>query len=203
MNSSHKMIWNEIGPCEHFVQFYEEESGLLDSVDAFIGAGMALGDAGIVIATRNHLNFLEDRFRARYLDLPSLRKNNKYFPLDAQETLTLFMDEKGFPDQSRFNAVIEDLLDRIPQGSRIRAFGEMVALLWANRNVAATIRLEALWNDLAKSKSFALFCGYPKQAFDGKEMSGSLVEICCQHTRVVPPDGVITGSHSGHLRSHR
>ena len=30
------------------------------------------------------------------------------------------------------------------------AFGEMVALLWAEGNHAAAIRLEELWNDLQK-----------------------------------------------------
>jgi hypothetical protein len=182
-------ILNEIGPAEHFAQFYEIESVMLDTVNEFIGSGLASGDAGIVIATRSHLNSLEDRFRARCLDLPALMKHNKYFPLDANETLSRFMDDRGFPDQTRFNQVISEVLGRIPAGTRIRAFGEMVALLWAKRNVAATIRLEALWNDLAKTQSFSLFCGYPKESFQIDGSSASLIEICCQHSRVLPSTG--------------
>lgn len=55
--------------------------------------------------------------------------------------------------------------------SRVRAFGEMVALLWAEGNHGGAIRLEELWNDLQNSHSFALFCAYPMNGFGGEKFA--------------------------------
>ena len=48
---------------------------------------------------------------------------------------------------------------------RIRAFGEMVAILWAQGNDGATVRLEHLWNKFSQKAQFCLFCAYPKAGF--------------------------------------
>lgn len=37
--------WSEIGEPENFVQFYETDKFLLDSLSGFVGAGMSSGDA--------------------------------------------------------------------------------------------------------------------------------------------------------------
>ena len=48
---------------------------------------------------------------------------------------------------------------------RVRAFGEMVAVLWARGDQAATVRLEHLWHNLCQRHEFSLFCTYPKAGF--------------------------------------
>src|SRR5688500_19228341 len=47
----------------------------------------------------------------------------------------------------------------------VRAFGEMVAVLWANGHNGATVRLEHLWHAFCQSEAFSLFCAYPKTGF--------------------------------------
>jgi len=37
-------------------------------------------------------------------------------------------------------------------------FGEMIALLWADKKFEAAIRLEQLWNELSKTHFFDLRC---------------------------------------------
>jgi PAS domain S-box-containing protein len=82
------------------------------------------------------------------------------------------------------------VVKQVSQGrKRVRAFGEMVALLWAQGNKAAAIRLEELWNDLARTQSFALFCAYPMSAFAEPANDGiSLGDVCTCHTRVIPAE---------------
>ena len=46
-------------------------------------------------------------------------------------------------------------------GRRLRAFGEMVALLAADGMADAAVRLEELWNRLAATHHFSLLCAYP------------------------------------------
>ena len=44
--------WSEMRDSEHFVQFYENDDFLIESVSGFVGAALAEGQASIVIATQ-------------------------------------------------------------------------------------------------------------------------------------------------------
>jgi hypothetical protein len=60
----------------------------------------------------------------------------------------------GWPDEQRFAEVVGTVVQRMAQNGsrRVCAFGEMVALLWAEGRHDAAIRLEELWNDLARTQ---------------------------------------------------
>ena len=123
------------------------------------------------------------------MDVQSLIANDQFIPLEAAETLAKFMN-KGWPDQMRFIEVTQGIIKRASKGNRrVRAFGEMVALLWAEGNRPATIRLEKLWNDIGKSDTFSLFCAYPKHGFNAEGCHGSLIDICSAHSRVITTTG--------------
>ena len=82
--------------------------------------------------------------------------------LDAREMLSTFM-VGSMPDPERFKSAVGSVIER--SGRRtdrpcVRAYGEMVDLLWKDGNPAAAIWLEELWNDLASTHSFSLMCTY-------------------------------------------
>src|SRR5436309_14457541 len=85
--------WSEMDASEHFVQFYETDEFLLDSVSAFIGAGLGAGAACIVIATKAHRVGLEERLQADGLDLATASTRGPYLPPAAGETLAMFLGE--------------------------------------------------------------------------------------------------------------
>jgi hypothetical protein len=60
----------------------------------------------------------------------------------------------------------------------VRAYGEMVDILWQAGNRDAAIRLEEYWNELAKLQTFSLFCAYRLDPLDS--------ELCKVHTHLVP-----------------
>jgi signal transduction histidine kinase len=64
-----------------------------------------------------------------------------------------------------------------------------VALLWADGKADAAIRLEQLWNGLAQTKSFSLFCAYPMSSFNREEDAELLVKVCNEHSAVIPTEG--------------
>jgi hypothetical protein len=170
---------------EHLVHFYEDDSILLDTVDAFIGSGLAAGESAIFVATESHRAALAQRLSARGIDLDAAIADDQYIPLDAEETLSTFMI-KDWPDQARFNEAAGEVLRRASRdGRRVRAYGEMVTLLWAQGNKAATIRLEWLWNRLGDAESFSLLCGYPKRFFADRTTGSHFSAICGQHSRVI------------------
>ncbi|HEX8423881.1 MAG TPA: ATP-binding protein [Pyrinomonadaceae bacterium] len=181
--------WRAFGELEeHFVQFYDADEFLLDSLGGFIGAGLAAGDACIVVATAAHRQALDERLRATGLDVAASRACGQYVALDAAETLSKFMSG-GQADPARFVEVIGGIIARAAEGrGRVRIFGEMVALLWAEENYHAAIRLEELWNELHRTRSFSLFCAYPMQGFGGEVLARGLSDVCTTHSRVIPAE---------------
>ena len=178
----------QAGQSEHFVQFCETDAFLMDSVSAFIGAGLRAGDAVIVLATKPHTESLEERLKGDGLEVAAARVRGQYVSMDAAATLSKFMVD-GSPEPGRFAEVVGSMIALATQGRRhVRIFGEMVALLWAEGNRAAAVRLEELWNDLGKTHSFSLCCAYPMQGFDREVYEEEFTEICQQHSRVIPAE---------------
>jgi hypothetical protein len=107
-----------------------------------------------------------------------------YITVVADEALSKFMDHHWINGYA-FHEMVTGLLNRAHATDRpVRAFGEMVALLWSRGQITSTIQLERLWNSLCKEYSFSLFCAYPKGAFT-QETCESLTAICAEHSRVV------------------
>jgi hypothetical protein len=172
----------------HFVELYDDHSSLAGSVRTFVSTGFGADEAAIVIATAEHLEAFEAEL-GRAADLDAARAQGLYHSAGAEETLARFMAGDR-PDPERFETVIGALLDRASAGGRaVRVFGEMVAVLWAQGNVGAALELEALWNELARSRPFRLFCAYSTGAFEGAARP-HLATVVAQHSHVVVPDPV-------------
>jgi hypothetical protein len=179
-----EVFWGELAPSDHLVHLYETKDAFLRLLEDFVADGLQGGEAVIVIATQAHRVALNERLEDRGLDLASFRNNSQYLDLSAENCLATFMKD-GWPDAGRFNKAVGNLIKRVSRpGRRIRAFGEMVALLWANGNSGATVRLEQLWNEYRLSQPFPLFCAYPKSGFTD-DADASLREICETHTKVI------------------
>jgi MEDS: MEthanogen/methylotroph, DcmR Sensory domain len=180
-----EVFWGEIAPCEHLVQIYENEGVFLDTLEGFVSGGLKAGDSVIIIATVAHLNALEERLRAAGFDVEAARSQDQYIALVAEEVLAKFM-VRDWPDDELFRKVVSDLLTHARKsGRKVRAFGEMVAVLWAQGATGATVRLEHLWQALCQAEEFSLFCAYPKVGFT-QNVAESISEICAAHTQVLP-----------------
>jgi hypothetical protein len=177
------IFWGEIAPCEHIAQFYEHDGILLDTLTGFVGGGLKVGESCIVIATMEHLEALEVRLN-ELVDMVRVRSEDRYITVRADEALNLFM-VAHWPDDQLFTRFVTGVITRArANGRSVRAFGEMVALLWARGDTAATIRLEYLWHQLCKTEAFSLLCAYPRTGFT-EEPSNSMAQICAAHSRIV------------------
>ena len=176
----------------HFVQFYDSDTFLLNSLSGFVGSGLGAGDACVVVARKAHREDLDERLHASGFDVHAVRRSGQYLTLDSSETLTKFM-VNGAPERTRFMEIIGGVIARAADGrGRVRVFGDMVAQLSASGQHAAAIDLEGLWNDLRKMQSFSLYCAYPMNVFGDDKTHGLLGEVCARHARVIP-----TESYSG------
>lgn len=178
------IFWGEIAPCEHILQIYETDGEFITSLEGFVTGGFDTGEAVVVIATPDHLRALNDRLRKKGFDLFSLTLQDQYIPLSAEETLAQFMIN-GWPDQNLFYHLLTNLLLRArKKDRRVRAFGEMVALLWAKGFSGATVHLEHLWTQYCESEEFSLFCAYPKAGFTEDPVE-SIEQICGCHSKLI------------------
>jgi len=188
---------------QHAVQFYERDDFLLEGVTRFVAAGISDGDCSIVIGTKAHRTELEARLVRRGFDLNAARRRGSYVALDAADTLAKFMVGAA-PDPAKFEQVVGALIERSIQGPplrRVRAFGEMVARLWADGNSAGAIELERLWNGLAARLTFSLLCGYPMQAFAGPEHDRGFAAISAAHAHVAPTESYLELDPDERLRA--
>ena len=180
--------------AEHFVSFYQEDSHLYKSVGRFLQEGLECGDGIVVVATPEHREGIEGALRDAGLEVASARERGDLTLLDAQETLSRFVVgdlARGMVDADAFERVIGGVVDRAASGvvrRRVRAYGEMVALLFKQGNVEATAELEELWNRLALSYDFRLCCAYAISDFDRAAHREPFQRICGLHTHVVPAE---------------
>jgi hypothetical protein len=179
-----RLFWGEFAPAQHFVQFYEDDDVLLDTLTGFVAGGLTKGDGTIIIATAEHLRAITQSLVRAGVDLARVTREDRFITLDTEIALTSFM-VGDVPDEQLFATLIQGLLRRVSRrGRHVRAFGEMVAQLWARGLADATLQLEVLWQEFCDRHSFSLFCAYPKAAFT-KESGEALAEICAAHSKVI------------------
>lgn len=178
-------FWGQLRDDEHAVQVYRDEPTFMDSLESFIATGLRSGESVVVIATASHLHEMEKRLRGGWIDLDRARWEDRYVAVLAQETLARFMVD-GMPDEARFEATVAELILRARgRGRRIRAFGEMVDVLWSSHNKDAALRCEHLWSRVQAAHRFPLFCAYSRLHL-GNDTESDIRSICAAHSRVVP-----------------
>ena len=172
----------------HGVEFYAYDAQIVDKVARFIAPALEGGtEVAVVIATEKHRRDLESELSSRGLDVTGAIRDRRYVALDAATTLSKFIVD-GQPDPDRFAEVVGGAIAKAQADCKcqhVRAYGEMVALLWLAGRPEAAITLEKMWNDLARSHSFTLLCGYPIAAFDPSQ-AAEIAEVGKAHTQVAP-----------------
>ena len=169
----------------HVVQFYGHDEELTERVAGYLLEALEGGGAAIVIATPEHRQAFETRLRQAGADLARARDGGAYLALDARATLREFM-AAGRLDHGAFDRVIGGLIRQAgTDGRPVRAYGEMVALLWDDGLVNAAVELESMWNELGRRHSFTLSCGYRVDSVTGEV--DAFAEVCRLHQEVLGP----------------
>jgi hypothetical protein len=180
---------------DHVVQLYGEDDALLiRNVVRYLMVGVRRGDGLIVIATPEHIRAItrhlvqEDPGAAAEAE-----SDGRLVYLDAGETLARFLVD-DVPDEGAFRTVVGEALARCRARSRtgaIRAFGEMVSLLWEAGSHTAAARLEALWNALLAEQGCSLYCAYRIDLFSPVSDAAELQPIVCSHDHVLAGSGTL------------
>lgn len=170
--------------CEHLVQFYESDAELFDSVVPYLAEGLGADEAVLVLATETHLRAIADALSELDVGFELAVDEGRYVALDSAEALERIRPGAAISARD-FELLIGSLVrERTASGDGLRAYGELVALLWDEGDTAAAIELEGLWNELCDQEEFSLFCGYRAPPVRiGQE---ALRQVCRRHTHVIP-----------------
>jgi len=185
------MTWKDLlsqpAPCDHLVQFYGDEQALARNVASYLKEGAERGDGMIVIATPSHQRMFVELLAQAGVAADELVKEGRLLYLDAEKTLAGFTVE-GEPDWQRFDQVVgsavRDLRSRLG-GAGLRAYGEMVDLLWKSGKLGAATKLETFWNRLLEEGRFGLFCAYTVDVL-GPTEGRDLLEMVSTHSHLLP-----------------
>lgn len=183
MKNHNEIFWGELAPCDHLLQIYESDDIFLHGLEGFTATGFLNGDAVILIGTDMHISAVEEKLKDKF-DLEALKLSGQYIPYDVEEALSKFINNNEV-DELKFREFISSLVARAKDGGRtVRAFGEMVAILWGQGNRKATIKLEQMWSDICQSDIVCLYCAYPQSGFS-QDANDSFDQICSHHTKMV------------------
>ena len=173
----------------HFVQLYEaDEVSLAENVGRYAWEGLRRGEGVLFVVTPEHQDLFARHLAELGADLPSLLEKRQLLFLDAQQTMAEFM-VNGQPDWLLFEKAIRSAMRQVrpsDPSDGLRAYGEMVGILWKAKQFAAAIRLEQFWNKLLEQSDFSLYCAYAIDVF-GKDFEvANLDGVLCTHTHMVP-----------------
>jgi signal transduction histidine kinase len=180
--------FNVTNGFQHYVQFYQEDKYLLESLKDYIVPGIKSKDVCIVIASSSHRNEIAQVLINQKVNIEKARREGIYIDLDASEVLSQIM-LNGKPDKDLFEKIVGSLIiNASKNGLRVRAFGEMVSILWKIGNKNGALELEKYWNDLRKKEQFVLLCAYPMGEFNNESDSSIFSEIIADHSSIIPTE---------------
>jgi hypothetical protein len=172
-------FWGTSSPHEHLIEIYKSESAFIDGLVEFASEGLGVGEAFLMIATSGHHDAVERALCERGHDLDA----DTFIAFDAEATLARIMVD-GELDAQRFEAVIGAMLARAStRGRPVRAFAEMVALLWMQDRREAAMRIEQLWNLMLRRHRLSLFCACPRLDAT-REITEDFAHVCAAHSQV-------------------
>jgi len=175
-------------PRNHQVQFSSDDASFLSGLSHFVEAALGAEHPVVFIATESHRNSLLESLQAKGLNIGKAIEEGRYIPLDAADTLSTFM-VNDLPDPVRFLKVAGDLLAAAANAehgkrSRVAACGECAPYLWAQGNADAAIRLEHLWDEVARTHDVDILCGYLLNSDHHEQGTHTYKRICAAHSLV-------------------
>ncbi|HEY7240554.1 MAG TPA: MEDS domain-containing protein [Burkholderiales bacterium] len=186
MDASEAGNWTQLlrraAAGDHFAQVYTDDDFLSEAVTEYASSGLRRGEGVILTATPAHRAAFM-RVLAGEGALAVLQGQLRLF--DAEDTLTRFTTD-GVLDWQRFQRLLGGVVAEMRlEYPAVRAYGEMVDVLWQRGERDSAVQLEEFWNNLAQLQSFSLLCAYRMDNLDGEAYRGPLECICKSHTHLI------------------
>ena len=190
--AEHREPWCDLlagaGPRDHIVQLYQDQDFLNRAVCRFAAAAMANGEGVILVPTAAHWDAFRPRLESEGVDVKAAEQRGQLTIVDADDLLPTFMKD-GMPDSPVFLGLAANVISRARgegQYPKVRWWGEMVNVLWERGDVAASMNLEDLFDQLADEQDIAIFCSFVMDNFDGDVHARMLPRLGENHSHLIP-----------------
>jgi hypothetical protein len=141
-----------------------------------------------LVPTLTHWKAISPRLEAEGVDVDAARERGQLTVVDADGFLPRFMRD-AMPDSPVFLGLAADVIGQARDGGRyprVRWWGEMVDVLWERGDVAASMQLEDLFDQLANEHDIAIFCSFLMDNFDGEVHARMLPRLGTNHSHLIP-----------------
>jgi hypothetical protein len=174
-------------PRDHIVQLYQDAHFLNRAVCRFAAAALAHGEGVILVPTVSHWDAFRPRLEAEGVDTAAAQARGQLTVVDADELLPGFI-RQAMPDGPLFLGLAGDAIARTRERGypKVRWWGEMVNLLWERGDVAASMCLEDLFDQVARDQEIAIFCSFLMDNFNGDVQTRILPRLGGNHSHLIP-----------------
>jgi DNA-binding NarL/FixJ family response regulator len=176
-------------PALHEVGFYSESAGLVDQYVRFAQAALDGGKSLILATAESRRDEVCGKLQALGVQVDAARKERRFVWSNIADLFSPFMVD-GWPDEERFWKTATALFTQAAAAARcqppgVAACGDGAdSLLRAGRGEAA-IRLEQLWDELARTFNVDVFCPYSITGLHHDEASDVIQRIRKEHSAVL------------------
>lgn len=173
-------------PGDHIAQLYKDPAFLVEAVGHFVVSGLGRGEGVVLVMRQENWALLERRLQAAGADPAGARARGQLWQYEAGETLAALM-KGGMPDAEAFRDVVGGAVTQARRNYPVvRAFGEMVDILWQRGHRVGAQHLEELWNDFIRSRGISLLCAYSMDPLHQDAYGGPIENVCKAHTHLIP-----------------
>lgn len=167
--------------CHHAAGFYRDEAGLLDDYATFASGVLAAGTSLVVLSTACRRKKLEHALRLRGVDVEQVIAQGRHRWFDVTDALSSVMVGDR-PDGARYLALMSAIVAEAAASStaeraRVAAWGEGAPTLWMEGKTEAAIRVEQLWDQIAREHRVETLCAYSTRRLPYDEGNRVLQQI--------------------------
>lgn len=176
----------------HVVQLYRDDGFLARGVAAWVAEPLRRGGGALLVCTPANARLVLARLPDEGVDPVAAEASGRLVIISADGLLARFM-LAGNPDAGAFRRLAHEAIEGLRAAcagpdAEVRAWGEMVNLLWQRGNLPAAQRLEALWNEVIAEEDIRLLCSYAVDNLDARTHAGLLHDVCAGHARLLPEE---------------
>jgi len=168
---------------EHVVQYFDSDESRIESVARFVGEGHRAGGPLIVIARPNNWTGILETVERSGIRARQALADGRILYFDALGMLDR-ISRHGTPEATLFEEGVGATVERVAQGERVYAYGEMVDILAQRGDFDEAMQLEDLWNRLLARVDVTLMCGYSAAHFVSDDAQEPLRQVCAAHSGV-------------------
>src|SRR5205085_2819438 len=151
-----------------------------------------------LVPTKAHWDAFKPRLEAQGVNISAAEKSGQLEVIDADELLPRFLRD-NMPDAPLFLGLAAEVIGQTRGGKRypkVRWWGEMVNVLWERGDVAASMKLEDLFDQLAREQEIAIFCSFFMDNFDGDVHARMVPRLGQNHSHLIPVEDYARLEHA-------